>query len=133
VSKFLLVLALPACAATTALVPAPASHTGAHLDLSARDGSLAPAFPEAIEPALPSVDRISREVRAQLGDTAVADLDLCVSPAGKVTRVAIAKSSTLAAFDAALLHDAEHWQFDALPGPDTVQSCRRATIEYRVR
>ncbi|MBX3161053.1 MAG: energy transducer TonB [Deltaproteobacteria bacterium] len=88
-------------------------------------------FPRAVAPELPSVDRISHQVRAQLGDRATAELDLCVSAQGSVTKVAIARSSSLPAFDNAVLRDAEEWRFESLPGPAAAQSCTRATVAYR--
>ena len=100
------------------------------LDLTTNAGAQ-PAFPTALDPALPSVDRISHNVRAALGDMATAEIDLCVAPSGSVTKVEIARSSNLEAFDEAVLRDARAWRFASLPGPDTLQSCRRATIAYR--
>ena len=50
-------------------------------------------------PELPSVDRIAHLIRAQLGDAASADLDVCVAPSGRVTDVTLARTSTLRAFD----------------------------------
>ena len=32
-----------------------------------------------------------------------------------------------------LLRDAAAWQFETLPGPATVESCRRASVAYRTR
>lgn len=102
------------------------------LDLAPSD-TAAPAFPAALEPAVPSVDRIASSVRAALGSVATAELDLCVAPSGRVAKVELARSSSYDAFDGALLRDAKDWQFAVMPGPATVQSCRRATVAYRAR
>ena len=87
-------------------------------------------FPSAIDPALPSVDRMSRAVYATLGDTATAQLDLCITPSGKVTKLALARGTSMPELDAALLADAKTWRFEAMPGPDSVQICDRAEVSY---
>lgn len=119
-----------ACATTGSMTdPQSAASGTARLDLGIVDSD-ASTFPAAIDPTLPSVDRIGYHVRAALGDTAKATVELCVSPAGKVTKVELLESSTFAAFDTALLRDAKAWQFARLPGPDTVQTCSRAMVSY---
>jgi TonB family protein len=125
---------LAACAVTgNALDRDTAPHAKVKLDLSVAGEGAVPLSPSAIEPTLPSVDRIANQVRARLGDTATAELSLCVSPSGHVTKVELARSSTFDAFDTALLRDAETWQFSTMPGPASVQSCQRTTIAYRSR
>lgn len=124
---------LVACAASGTPVMNSASGSRAKLDLRIHpnaDGAGAIAQ-KAIDPELPSVDRIAHVIRAQLADTASADLDICVAPSGRVTDVTLARTSTLRAFDDAVLRDAETWQFTPLPGPANVKSCTRATISYR--
>ena len=88
-------------------------------------------FPTAIDPALPRVDRIGREVRGTLGERAIAQIDLCVSPAGRVTKLALVEGSSFADFDAAVLGDVSGWRFSSMPGPPSVQTCERAKITYR--
>jgi TonB family protein len=124
-------LLLSACATTGATLEHnnPAPHARIQFDPSAVTGVKA-AFPEAIEPRVRAVDRIAHLVRARLGGVATAQLELCVAPAGKVTKVTLARSSSFETFDAALLQDAQAWRFASLPGPTTVQSCRHATISY---
>ena len=87
--------------------------------------------PQALDPLLPSADRISRVVEARLGGEASVDLRYCVSPAGKVIEAKLLRSSTLDAFDHAVMSDVVGWQFAVQPGPDSVRSCDRATIVYR--
>ena len=122
---------LTACAAgsTLGLDRQTAPRSGVHLELAGTNGA-ASEFPAALDPAVPSVDRIGREVRGTLGDHAVAQLDLCVSPSGRVTKLALAESSSFDEFDAALLRDAQSWRFAAMPGPDTIQICQRARVTY---
>jgi TonB family protein len=128
----LLSLSLAACAtAATGLDRDHSQRAKVKLDLAAVGGVEA-TFPEALDPTVPSVDRISHAVRAHLGDTATAELSLCVSPSGAVKQVELTRSSSYAPFDKALLADAATWQFASLPGPDRVMSCRNATIAYRV-
>ena len=95
----ILALALSACATTSSFVePTSTTRHEVRLDLTATTEATAPVFPSVIAPAVPSVDRIAHSIRARLGSTAIAELELCVSPAGTVTKVALAKTST---FDAA--------------------------------
>lgn len=130
-SMLALSFSLFACATGSTMIdPEAPSYTAAarlELGVTANGDS---AFPHAIEPRVPSVDRLGVQVRAALGDTATAALQLCVSPAGKVTKVELVESSTFAAFDAALLRDAKAWQFATLPGPEMLQTCSRATVSY---
>jgi TonB family protein len=87
-------------------------------------------FPKAVSTDVVNANRVQHQVRARLGERATAELDLCVSPQGTVTKVALARSSSLPAFDDAILRDAEEWKFEALPGPATAQSCTRAIVAY---
>ena len=107
-----------------------APHARVHLELTGSTDTAA-VFPAAIDPALPSVDRIGREVRGTLGDAATAQIDLCVSPAGAVTKASLVRGSSFSDFDQALLRDVNAWRFTSLPGPSSVQTCERAKITYR--
>jgi len=128
-------LALAACAAGSTLGVdrlAPRASGGVQLSLAGgADGSAPLALPTVVDRSLPSVDRISRAVYATLGDTASAQLDVCIAPSGKVTKLELARSSSMPELDAALLHDVKDWRFEAMPGPDTVQICERTQITYR--
>jgi TonB family protein len=129
-----LVLALSACATggiTTGDRDA-APRTGVRLDLSVTPDDAVVVFPAAIDPVLPSIDRMSHALRARTGAAELtAQLDLCVAPDGHVTKIGLAKSSSNDAFDHALVRDVADWQFTAIPGPANVEACRRATIAYR--
>jgi TonB family protein len=92
----------------------------------------AAGFPEITNPRLPDANRMQRQIRDQLGDRAVATVALCVVPSGKVASVELLQSSTMPAFDAAVLRDAARWETAATPGPDTVQMCQHVTIDYRL-
>lgn len=131
-SKLVVLASLSACATTGAL-DREVVGARASVQLDRRAGGAAPAFPTAVEPSVPSIDRIAYSVRARLGEVATAELELCVAPNGEVTKVALAKSSSFEAFDDALVRDAHDWRFAAMPGPATVQSCRHATVAYRAR
>ena len=123
-------LFITACAATQTMdTREPHSRANVQLDFS-KSADVQATFPQAIDPRLPSVDRMSRH----LGDQ-VASVELCVAPAGHVTKVAIVDSSGDDRFDAALLRDAKEWQFASLPGHSasgtvTLQTCERATVKY---
>jgi len=111
-----------------------APRTGIHLDLSAKGDPATPVFPEAIDPAVPTVDRMAHAIRARFGTTTMtAELDLCVAPDGHVTKLGLAQGSSYDAFDHALVRDAAAWRFETLPGPATVESCRRAKVAYHSR
>ncbi len=124
------------------LLGACATTGTATLDREARAGSrvrldLVPhadgtrVVPAAIDPRLPSADRVAHQIRAELGDAASIEVKLCVAPGGRVSSVEVLRSSTLAAFDDSVMADAMHWEFAAQPGPASVRSCERATITYR--
>jgi TonB family protein len=110
-----------------------AQRASVRLDLTATptDGTAMAMTPSAKSPKLPSVDRIARQIRFELGDTAQAKVEMCITPEGRVARVALLESSKLAAFDQALLRDTAEWQFAALPGPSTIEHCRKMKIDYR--
>jgi outer membrane biosynthesis protein TonB len=88
-----------------------------------------PAFPAAIDPKLPSVDRIARLVEAELGARAAAEVDLCVSRDGRVVAVSLVHATRSPAFDLAVVHDVAEWQF-AAPAAPADRTCKRATISY---
>jgi len=125
------VLGFTACATGTTMgvdrETAPSAKVA--LDLTLETGAKA-SFPSAVEPRLPSVDRIAHHVRARLGDDATAALELCVSPAGRVTKVSMIQGSTYEPFDAAVVRDAQAWRFTTMPGPDSLQSCERVEVTY---
>lgn len=129
----LLSLALTACATTGSMIPGEASErTGVKLDLTASTDDASSAFPDALNTRVRSVDRMAHALKARYGATTmIAKLDLCVAPDGHITKVALAEKSSYDAFDHALVQDAAAWQFASMPGPATVESCRRATVEYR--
>ena len=106
-----------------------APHARIRLELAGSSDTAA-VFPQAIDPSVPSVDRIGREVRGTLGNAAHAQLDLCVSPAGNVTRATLVQGSGFAEFDQALLRDVDTWRFSTMAGPATLQTCERAKITY---
>lgn len=115
-----------ACAAGTAALPPKSAHTVSCL-MEAETASS--AFPVAIDPKLPSVDRIARLVEADLGAHASAEVELCVSPAGRVVAVSLVRETMSRAFDAAVLHDVAEWQFAPSAASDR-RVCKRAAISY---
>ena len=127
--------AVTACATSGATLDQnnPAPRAKVRLDLSMIEAGAPRVSLDSVEHDVPSVERISSSIRARLGRVATAELELCVAPAGNVTKVTLAKSSSYTAFDAALVSDAHAWQFASLPGPANVQSCRLATIAYHAR
>ena len=128
-----LVLFATACATTgtNTMDREPAPHAKVQLDLSVSTEHQA-VFPALEEPRLPSVDRISHDVRAQLGSVAVASIDLCVAADGHVTKVALIEGTSSGAFNAAVVRDIEQWQFAPMPGATnkSLQTCERAKVKY---
>lgn len=88
-----------------------------------------PAFPAVIDPKLPSVDRIWRLVEAELGARATAEVELCVSPTGRVVAASLVHPTSSPAFDFAVLHDVTEWRFAASPAT-SARTCKRAAISY---
>jgi TonB family protein len=125
-------LLLSACATTGALGTErePAPHAKVTLAPLHADDTVR-LVPQAVEPMLPSADRIAHAVEARLGGEATVDVRYCVSPTGKVTEATLERSSSFEAFDHAVMSDIVGWQFDAQPGPETLRTCDRATIVYR--
>jgi hypothetical protein len=124
-------LCLAACATGGLHVDLDAA-TPAHtrLDLASTPATVQ-ITPRPLDPSLPSVDRIASRIRHELGPVATADLKLCVRPSGKIASVELVGGSALPAFDLAVVKDASMWQFAAMPGPESLQSCRLATVVYR--
>jgi TonB family protein len=121
-------LSLAACAAGAHPGTAPARQQA--FDAVSAEQTRA-AFPVAIAPRLPSVDRISRQVHGELGDRASADVELCVGNDGKVAKITVVRGSAYAAFDAAVVRDVADWQFVPLPGPASLRTCAQKTIAYQ--
>ncbi|MBC7978169.1 MAG: TonB family protein [Myxococcales bacterium] len=93
---------------------------------------MAPSFPTAIAPRLPSVDRIARILPTQFGSQADTEIDLCVSGDGRVAQVTLVQGSAYEAFDAALLRDVKEWEFTARPAATSARVCKRTTVSYRM-
>lgn len=127
-------LLFSACATTGLPLDRAAASSGSRvtLDFTAHDTADARAtFPAAIDPRLPTADRIAPRIHTVLGDTATAAVKLCVAPSGKVSSVELEQGSSMDAFDRAMMTDIAAWQFAELPGPDRVKTCERFTISYR--
>jgi TonB family protein len=124
---------LSACASTGSLGIDPESSSQARVSLFAAsaDEDTQQVLPRAVDPRLPSADRLSRRIEAQLGDQARLDIRFCVTPAGQVASATLARSSTMPELDRAVMADVETWQFAAQPGPDSLRTCEVATIVYR--
>jgi hypothetical protein len=134
-SKHLVLVALLSAACATGGGLGSEQDTGPHarppnVELTAAADDTRAVFPRAIEPQLPSADRIARQIRDNLGDDALVSLALCVATDGRVTKVAMLDGSNYGPFDAAVLTDAKSWHFDALPGPDNLQTCERVRVKY---
>jgi TonB family protein len=121
-------LVLPACAATgQELAPTTAHHAVPKLALAPQRLSF-PALAGAAD--LPSADAIAMHMEKVLGDSAQADVKICVDGAGAVESASILKSSGMSAYDAAVLGDVKAWRFEAPTGAD---HCTTATIVYTLR
>jgi TonB family protein len=90
-------------------------------------------LPQALEPMLPSADRLAPVIAHRLGERATVDVRYCVGASGRLVSAALARGSTLPAFDHAVMTDIVDWRFTPQPGPDHLRSCQVATIVYRPR
>jgi TonB family protein len=128
----LFLLSACATAGTLGIDPQTSQHANVTFAPVVADNT-AQVFPQAIAPQLPSANRLAQQIEMRLGDRASVDVRLCVTPAGRVASAELARSSTFATFDAAVMSDLRQWEFAAQPGPDTLKSCEIATIVYRPR
>jgi azurin len=106
-----------------------APHTNARLEMMVTGATSKTVA--AHNPKLPSADRISGEIRSGLGAVASADVDLCIAPDGHVQGLKLVRGSSLAAFDAAIVHDMRDWQF-ASTFSSNLRTCQSATITYHL-
>lgn len=130
--RLLCALLFSACATTGTLGVDPQSSSHARVELvpvTADDQSQ--VVPQAIDPQLPSADRLAHVIDARLGMQASIDVRLCVTPAGRVASATLERSSTMPAFDQAVMSDIAGWQFASQPGPETLRTCEIATVVYR--
>jgi TonB family protein len=120
-------LALPACAATSSELAAPAAPHGVpRLDLTAQHLAF-PALRGAAD--LPSADALAMHMEKVHGDSAAADVRVCVDTAGRVAKAELLRSSGLASYDAGVLEDVKAWQFEA----PTTATCTDLTVVYSLR
>jgi TonB family protein len=128
-------LAVSGCA-TTALPTDHAANAGAHARVvlaPVRPDDTVRIVPHAIEPMLPSADHIARMIEMRVGNEAEVDVRYCVSPAGTIVSAQLARRSTYAPFDRAVMHDIVDWKVAPQPGPASLDTCQSATIIYRPR
>jgi TonB family protein len=121
-------LVLPACAGVGQELRAPEGPSASvpKIDLTARHL----AFPAIRgEVALPSADATAMHMQKVLGDSADADVLVCVDGTGKVASAKLLRSSGLAAFDAGVVADVKAWQFEA----PSAAACTDLTIAYSLQ
>ena len=129
----LLLSLLSACASTTGVMDRDvAPRTGMQLTLVPVADAVQ-VIPAAIDPRMPTVDRMATQIRYEIGNTVTAELSLCVNPKGDVTDVALTRTTGLSDLDTAIVDDVRAWQFAELPGASTLRTCQRATLAYAVR
>ena len=136
--KFLgasLMISLAACATGGAGLDRQAAPRAAvRFDTTSVDSDA--VFPTAKNPQLPSANRMHRVILSELGGVASVDVRLCIAPDGHVQGLSLVHGSSLAEFDAAVLHDAVDWQFSGRPGTSTfastLRTCEVAKITYRL-
>jgi TonB family protein len=127
-------LSLTACATTGTFGDSHEPRSRARVSLAPLTaGETLQVIPHAIEPMLPSADRLSRYIVARLGERATVDVRYCVSPSGALVSAVLARSSSSPHFDHAVMTDIARWRFVAQPGPAHVRTCQEATIVYRAR
>ena len=130
--RVLYAVLLSACATTGSLGVDPQSSSHARVSLVPVAGEdTTQVIPRAVDPQLPRADRIAHVIDARLGQQASVDVRLCVTPAGRLESATLARGSSFAQFDEAVLSDVAAWQFSAQPGPETLRTCETATVVYR--
>src|SRR5262247_27627 len=98
-------MSLAACATGSAGLDRQAAPRAAvRFDTSSVDADA--VFPIAKIPQLPTASRMHRVIESELGGVASVDVRLCIAPDGHVQGLSLVRGSTLAEFDAAVLHDA---------------------------
>lgn len=107
-----------------------AEQTGAAISTAGAEQTEA-VFPAALAPQLPRVDRLSHQLRGEVGDQVSAELTLCVRASGEVDEVHVVRGSRSAAFDRAVVRDVSEWRFAPMPGARTLRTCGQRTIAYR--
>lgn len=83
----------------------------------------------AVQPELPSVDRIQTWIRDRIGDEASTELRVCIATDGRVTSVSVLRPSSYLPFDRAVMQDVRAWRFAAAAVP----RCLPTTIVYQAR
>src|SRR5262245_6744337 len=127
--RVLCVVLLSACATTGTLGVDPQSSSHARVELvPATADETMQVVQRAIDPQLPSADRLARVIDARLGERASVDVRFCVTPAGQVSSATLERASAMPSFDQAVMSDVVNWQFAAQPGPETVRTCESTTI-----
>ncbi len=127
-SKLVIVpLLFAACAKTGTMASDVPQAPHAKVDLVATGNA-----PKPLNAQLPSADRIVHRIRADVGDVASADINLCIAPDGHVLGVLLVRSSSSPALDGAILKDAPQWQFSELHGASS-RTCETATLTYNIQ
>jgi hypothetical protein len=127
----LLAIPLAACAAGGVHVDLDsAPHAMPQLSLHAIDATKR-VTRVPIAPDMPNTERLANQIRHVFGSQAVTDIKLCIRPSGKTVSAELVGGSALPAFDQAVVRDALAWQFAAIPGPESLQSCQLVAITYR--
>jgi TonB family protein len=119
-----------ACASSGTFGIDPQSSSRARVALQPPTGEAKHLSPRAIDPQLPTADRLARVIEANLGEQATVAVRFCVTPAGRVASATLERSSKLALFDDAVMADVRDWRFAAQPGPESLKTCEIATVVY---
>jgi hypothetical protein len=79
---------------------------------------------------LPTADLQFHRIWDEAGDTASADIRLCIAPDGHVTSVGLVRGSSSTTYNQALVNDAADWRFDNPTTPPSPMHCEVATVVY---
>ncbi len=87
------------------------------------------ASPAPRSAPLPSADRLTTRIRLDLDGRAEVQVRLCVAADGHLTSAELLRSSSLTAFDDAVMKDVALWRF----APAPAASCAVRKIDYDAR
>ena len=129
--KLLSVSLLPALLLSATVATGTAHADGASRRVALADARAFPALTSGKR--LPAADRLNHRIHAERGGSITAAVRLCVAPDGKVSDVAIKRSSGMPAFDRAVTSGVTAWSYARYDAPAGTQVCETMSVKYVAR